>query len=357
MADNPLAEAQRESAGANTFGKYNFQFHWALCEIIKKHEQKKEYAVLIEYHEDVVIADTLNSDLAKFEFYQVKNQKAKFTPDSLTKRNKGKGELLKNSVLGKLLSSCNNKSYENRIERIGLVSSSGFSLDTDNNLKLDVIKVGDIAEDDINTLTENIYDELGIKVLPECLQFIVPEVQLLNQEDYVLSGFARLVDKLFPGAMCNAVSIYRAVIDEMGRIGRLEFDYKDWDRLIEKKSLTSSSVHEVITQHSTHPCVNDIKNDFDDLARDLSWSSIKKRPFKRDLSLLALKRAGFMSALDIEITKSFTESNKKIYGKSFESELAYVNALEEQALRDGLLDKVQGRDEMMMEIVYCLLKG
>ena len=53
MVDNPLSEAQRESAGASTFGKYNFQFHWALCEIIAKRKKQKEYALLIEHHEDV----------------------------------------------------------------------------------------------------------------------------------------------------------------------------------------------------------------------------------------------------------------------------------------------------------------
>ena len=63
MEDNPLAETQREIAGASTFGKYNFQFHWALCEIIQKHKYKKEYALLIEYHEDVVIADSLESSI------------------------------------------------------------------------------------------------------------------------------------------------------------------------------------------------------------------------------------------------------------------------------------------------------
>lgn len=92
MADNPLAEAQRESAGASTFGKYNFQFHWALCEIIEKHKQQREYALLIEHHEDVVIADGLDASSATFEFYQVKNQAATFTPASLTRRKKVRKE-------------------------------------------------------------------------------------------------------------------------------------------------------------------------------------------------------------------------------------------------------------------------
>ncbi|MFB9133612.1 dsDNA nuclease domain-containing protein [Vibrio olivae] len=156
MADNPLAETQRESAGASTFGKYNFQFHWALCEIIEKHKNKKEYALLIEHHEDVVIADSLDAEEAQFEFYQVKNQKAKYTPASLTNRQKGANDTLKNSVLGKLLSSCINTTYEDRITTIGLVSSSGFSLNLDKGLKLDVIKVGDIAASDLASLTQDI---------------------------------------------------------------------------------------------------------------------------------------------------------------------------------------------------------
>jgi hypothetical protein len=357
MADNPLAEAQRESAGASTFGKYNFQFHWALCEIIRKHEQQKEYAILIEHHEDVVITDALEADKARFEFYQVKNQAATFTADSLTKRKKGTKEALKGSVLGKLLSSCLNNQYEDRITTIGLVSSSGFSLGIDKGLKLDVIKIGDITEDDLATLTQNIHKELGIDVLPEHLQFIVPEIQLRNQEDYVLSKFARLADKLFPGALCNAVAIYRSVIDEMGRIGRLEFDYTDWARLIDKKSLTSTSVHQVVTQHSSHPCVDDIKSDFDDLANDLSWKSKRKRSFKRELSLLALRRAGFMSALDIDITNSFRSSHDKIDEDGFPDDIAYVDALVDQAIRGGLLDKVKDQDTLLMEVIYCLLKA
>lgn len=103
MANNPLAEAQRESAGASTFGKYNFQFHWALCEIIERHKNKKEYALLIEHHEDVVIADSLDADEAQFEFYQVKNQKTQYTRASLTKRKKEQMILLRTRFSGSYL--------------------------------------------------------------------------------------------------------------------------------------------------------------------------------------------------------------------------------------------------------------
>ncbi len=358
MANNPLAEVQRESAGASTFGKYNFQFHWALCEIIEKHKKNQEYALLIEYQEDVVIANSLEPNNAQFEFYQVKNQIAKYTSASLTKRDKGKNNKLKNSVLGKLLSSCVNTSYENRVVKIGLVSSSGFSLNIDKDLKLDVIKIGDLAKDDLASLTKDITDELGISVLPEHLQFIVPEIQLKNQEDYVLSRFAYLVDAIFPGALCNPVNIYRSIVDEMGRIGRIEYDYKDWIRLIDKKSLTSTDVNKVITQYTSHPCIDDLKSNFDDLATDLGWRSKKKRIFKGKITSLALRRAGFMSALDIDITESFKQSYLKVDEDKYDDDATYIEALCRQAVDDDLLQKINNNeDELLLEVIYCLLKA
>ncbi|HFO6205726.1 TPA: DUF4297 domain-containing protein, partial [Escherichia coli] len=153
MESNILGHAQRETSGATTFGKYDFQYHWALCRIIEKHKENSDYALLIEYHEDVVIADSLYGSSANFEFFQVKNTGNPFTSDALTKREKGaKGP--KNSILGKLLSSCIGTDYEDRITEIGLVSSSGFSFDQkDNRLKLDIITSGDLSVECLSGLT------------------------------------------------------------------------------------------------------------------------------------------------------------------------------------------------------------
>ncbi|GAD90719.1 hypothetical protein VHA01S_054_00130 [Vibrio halioticoli NBRC 102217] len=357
MTDNPLAEAQRESAGASTSGKYGFQVHWALCAIIDKHKQKKEYAVFVEHHEDVVIANSLEADAAQFEFYQVKNVGKPYTSGALTKRAKGANSTLKSSVLGKLLSSCIDTQYEDRITTIGLVSSSGFSLGIDKDLKLDVIKTGDIERAELGHLTQAIHKELNILLIPEHLHFIVPEIQLKNQEDYVVSRFAYLVNSLFPGAYSNPVDIYRAVIDEMGRLSRLEYDYKDWERLIENKSLTSTNVQEVITVHSSYSGIDDLKNEFNDLVGELNLGSRQQRTLKRDFAKLALSRAGFMSALDIEVTESFRTSYGKVDASQFSDDASHVNALVQQAQNDGLLTKIPDQDKLILEVIYCLLKA
>ena len=76
---NPLYTPQREKAGAQTFGKYMYQYHWALYRIFKEHEVGKEYAVFIELHEDIVLADSLEVAQVKFEFNQVKTTTGKYT--------------------------------------------------------------------------------------------------------------------------------------------------------------------------------------------------------------------------------------------------------------------------------------
>ena len=97
---NPLAVAQRETAGASTYGKYEYQYHWALGRILDEHSNSTDYIVFVELHEDVVYCSSINESKAQFEFNQVKNKSTtKYTNKSLTKRTRKDP----NSVLGKML--------------------------------------------------------------------------------------------------------------------------------------------------------------------------------------------------------------------------------------------------------------
>lgn len=354
MVENILGIKQRETSGSSTFGKYNFQYHWALCKILEKHKNKEEYALLIEYHEDVVIADHLDGSLAQFEFYQVKNQQARFTSNELTKRSKGK-DGLKNSVLGKLLSSCIKTPYTERITQIGLVASNGFSLETEQNLKLDIIKKGDLSQECLKSLTSDLNSELGITLLPENLHFIVPKIKIENQEEYVLAQFAELVDILFPGSHCNAVNIYRAVIDEIQRKGRITYDYSDWERLVEEKSLTSEKINSVLAINTSHPNIARIEMDFDNLAKELGLRVLETKKLRSRLSELVLRRSGFSSASDLSTITSVKASINKVDEYSFSTDSAFIEALIQQAKLDGLDKKIPDPNELRVEIFYSLL--
>ncbi len=357
MESNILGHAQRETSGATTFGKYNFQYHWALCRIIEKHKSNADYALLIEYHEDVVIADSLFGSSAKFEFFQVKNTGNSFTVDSLTKRVKG-AEGLKNSILGKLLSSCIGTEYETRITEIGLVSASGFSFDQkDNKLKLDIITSGDLSVDCLSGLTGKLKSELGIDIFPENLKFIIPKIKLENQEEFVIARFAELVNEIFPNSHCNAVNIYRAIIDEIHRKGQNTYDFTMWEKMVEDKSLTSHTVKDVIAVNTTSPKFEDFEKDFEYLAKsDMKWNTLTYRKMVKKIKQIYLRRVGYASAFDMNIMRIAQQALSNVPEEDYTETSDYIKAVVMKAKQLNIESQIPEDDDILCEIIYCFLK-
>ncbi|MBV8044624.1 DUF4297 domain-containing protein [Pluralibacter sp.] len=357
MERNVLGHAQREISGATTFGKYDFQYHWALCRIIEKHKSNSDYALLIEYHEDVVIADSLYGNSANFEFFQVKNTGKPFTSDALTKREQG-ADGAKSSILGKLLSSCIGTDYEARITEIGLVSSSGFSFEQiDKKLKLDIITSGDLSVDCLSGLTEKLKDEIGIALFPENLKFIVPKIKLENQEEFVIGRFAELVNEIFPNSHCNAVNIYRAIIDEIHRKGQNTYDFTVWEKMVEDKSLTSHKVKDVIAVNTTSPKFEDFEKDFEYLAKnDMKWNTLTYRKINKKIKQLFLRRIGHSSAFDMNVMRIVQQALSSVSEEDFTETRDYIELVIVKAQELNIEDQVPEYDDILCEVIYSFLK-
>jgi hypothetical protein len=205
MNDNPLAVGQREKSGSLTFGKYEYQYHWALCRVVEEHKISKDYAVFMEYHEDVVLADSLDKEISKFEFSQIKDiTSPKYTIANLTKRNKRK-----NSVLGKLILSIKDKPFYHKITTVNLVASCGFKIEQiDNDLELEVIRIGDLSPKSIEDMKKALESEIGTDFIPQNLRFVVPKIHIKGQQEFAIAKLAELVNELLPNSHCNAVNIY-----------------------------------------------------------------------------------------------------------------------------------------------------
>ncbi|EKO3929431.1 DUF4297 domain-containing protein [Vibrio fluvialis] len=355
MSKNVLYEPQRETSGGPTFSKYEYQYHWALCKIIEKHAKKQEYALLVELHEDVVISDSLDGEHAQFDFYQVKAYStSKVTTNSLTKRPKGTGGKLKSSILGKLLESTTYSPYEKRINDIGLVVASGFNFElVKPNMNLSVISKGDLSEDCISQLKQSLKEELGNDFIPENLKFIVPTLKEENQQKYVIGELAELIETTMPGATHRALDIYRAIIDDLHRKGVKVTDYKEWEDLVQYKSLTSENVASVIASNIEHPSVERIIDEMADCIKPLQYSAIKRKNLKRQFRKLCMSRLGGSSARDINITKKIQDiidqiddpEDDKVY---FETVFLKVK----QAL--PTLDDIS-EDEVIVQSLYAFL--
>lgn len=307
MNDNPLAVGQRETSGPRTFGKYEYQYHWALCRIIEEHSESKNYALFMEYHEDVVIADSIDCEKAKFEFNQVKDiSKPKYNINNLTKREKEK-----NSVLGKLLLSVNNKPYSGKISSVNLVASCGFKIDLlDNDLNLQIIRIDDLSTASIDQIKKALKEELGTDLIPESLQFVIPNFHNQGQQEFAIGKIAELVEKLFPESHCNARNIYRILIDELHRKGIVTYDYNKWDELLEKKALTPQKVHSTILTHTSLPKRDQLFEDLNHILNEIDANFIERKALRKAIERIYIERIGFPSTLSLRIKKVIKEKLK-----------------------------------------------
>lgn len=300
---NPLLATQREKAGSETFEKYSYQYHWALYRVLNNHIETDEYAVFVELHEDVVVSNSLNPLKAKFEFNQVKTTKGKLTTYQLVTK-----KINNKCVLGKLISSGFEKPFKDKITELNLVALNDFSLDLkEEGLKLDKITLDDLSSTQFKELEDAIKKELDISTLPSNIQFIVPELSEKNFQNDVIASIAKLVSNLFPNSYSSPVEIYRLLIDEVNRKGKVTYDFTKWDDLLSKKALTSITVTEVINAFTSIKDENKVEIEFYTICSELGLNSIKSKLLKRSFDRYRTKRISNSSTLQIDTTNFITQ--------------------------------------------------
>lgn len=298
---NPLFNSQREKAGAQTFDKYSYQYHWALYRIIREHDMTNEYAVFIELHEDVVISNSLDASIAKFEFNQVKTNKTPFNTFQLVVNKKGG-----NSVLGKLVKSGIAKPYANAIESLNLIATNKFSLELKKkDVDLNIIRKEDLSDNQLKELEDALKKELSITELPSNIKFIYSDLPGNNYQTFLIGAIAELINKLFHGSYSNPKDIYTLLIDELYRKGKVTYDFKLWDELLKNKALTSIQVTRVINEFTNLKDEAKIESEFNNICDELGLKSIETKKLKRSFSRYRRQRISNRSSLQIDTTDFF----------------------------------------------------
>ena len=318
-SDNPLYELQREKSGSQTFGKYGYQYHWALYRILKEHEKKREYAVFVELHEDVVLANSLDKDSATFEFNQVKTSKAIFTKENLIKLKK------ESSILGKLIDSTLNKKYTDKITDINLVATSGFNNDfLTGGRTIENIGIDDIPDKTLDSLCSSLTKELLIEYFPINIHFITPELPNIGFQDFIIGNISRVVSNLYPDSLTQAVNIYRPLMDELNRKGMVTNDFKNWDDLLKNKALTSITVENVINEFTKRKDNDEIFKKLDDILNELNLRSMQKSKYVKSFNKYYLNRIGSKTLTQLDIGRSI-ENNLEKCDEKIEKLIELVN--------------------------------
>jgi len=273
--ENPLASAQRETFGAGTFGKYEYQYHWALCRMLNEHEKAGEYVIFVELHEDVVVGDSLDPRIVNFEFSQVKDFES---INHLSLKKLIKSTETSDSILIKMMKSVSGKQYVDDVSVINLVATCGFNIPLrDDDLRYELITTGDISDSSLSKISEELLNNKIDSSLIEKIQFLVPDLANKGMQDAVIGRISSLVERILPGCQSNPVYIYRAVIDELHRKGMVQYDYAKWGDLVDKKGLTSTTVSEVISHHASDKNKEYLKEEFGKISVELSLNYQKKK--------------------------------------------------------------------------------
>ena len=126
LLEEMLKKPQRETAGADTNLRFDYQKNWAFCEMIKRHLNGDDYLVAFEYHDDVVFMEP-DENPQNVDFCQVKTKKSSsnIALGFYLTRHKAK-EGKKPSILGKMYENFDGIGVGHNVKTV-LVSNVPFS--------------------------------------------------------------------------------------------------------------------------------------------------------------------------------------------------------------------------------------
>lgn len=332
---NPLLSPQREKAGSQTFSKYSYQYHWALQKAIVEHKNQMEYAIFVEYHEDVIFSNSLDKNKAKFEFNQIKTDKGAFSVKKLTKTKNNK------SIIGKLLDSTNQKPYSGIITEINLIAVNGFNFKLkDPKLNYEKVNISDVDKCDIKKISDQIQKEITNCKLPSNLNFVIPRLKEENHQKVLIGEISELIASLFPRSNYDSTHIYKLLIDELFRKGQDQFDYKNWDSAIQMKSLTSQKIIKTLNEYTSHKDDAVIESQFLDIANELGYKVIEKKEISRAFNRYKNRAYGSRSPQQLRIAQDIKASIERNFHSSNNEiaqliDLVYIDISEDNRIKLG----------------------
>lgn len=213
LLEDMLKKPQRETAGADTNLRFDYQKNWAFCEMIKKHLEGADYLVAFEYHDDVVFMEP-NDDPQNVDFFQVKTKKSSssVTLGFYLARAKAK-EGRKPSILGKMYENFDGICTGHKVKTV-LVSNVPFSFCGSSS------RATDLKASDVEKIKEKLSDELPDfnEERLSNVYFLTTGVSLDAMQSFLMGEVSELFkQELGEGHGVNMHAWTRLVQDEINR--------------------------------------------------------------------------------------------------------------------------------------------
>lgn len=259
---------QRETSGSDTFQNYDYQYHWAIYTLLENSRENEDIAILIEFHEDVILVENISSD-NRFHFFQIKANDKHLTLNDITKRESGKKSILDKLTLG-------NEFLEllPNIKSIKLVSANGF------NFCSGEVNFHQLQGEDKKKIEEKLLLEIDKNSFLNRLYFAESKLPKVSFAQTVKGMLSDIIQGLYPDRQTNVNAIYLVLKDDLHDKGKTKL--LSVENILQEKGMSFATVKAVIERYT------DIKDDnlisAQELLDDSLYGGIEKQKIKKELS-------------------------------------------------------------------------
>jgi hypothetical protein len=219
LLDRIVATPRREKGGSIAANRTDYQQSWAFCLLLVLHEKPNDYAVLLDFHDDVVVLDS-SGEAKEMEFYQVKSKETgNWTITQLLKcpkKEKGQPGL---SICGKMYS--NKLEFPNVTKSVNFVTNTRFNVPLKVDEKeqaIDAFEVNDLTNEIASKIRQSIQNEHGLAALEDVpMHFRNDPLPHREHQDQVQGRLVNFLEKQKPNGKFMSAAAYRSIASTIAR--------------------------------------------------------------------------------------------------------------------------------------------
>ena len=303
--DALISNPPSEHGGARASNRFDFQKDWTFCLLLQLHVTGKDYLVVCDYHDDVLVLDGETAP-TRVDFFQVKTSTAKrWSITKLLHQEQGESGLLP-SVLGKL--------YRHRLKFGALVGSTNFVTNLPFSIKLPAPPTADsrteftfidLSDSDKEKIKNALQAELALAsglILNATMAFHVTDLSLKDHRTHTRGKLSDYLEKRDPSRTYPVQAIYRTIVDEIGRRTADETPCTAVIDLLRLKSISRKDLEYFITTCIIQSDRPDPRVVAESLESNLASEGVpftKRRAIRRSLERYSIQR---MDSSQTELT-------------------------------------------------------
>jgi len=312
-------------SGARGSNRYDFQKSWALCLLLRLHNEDEEYVLLLEHFDDVVVLDSPTAPTS-ISFFQIKTAKHHWTNARLVKQKAGaKGP--KRSILGRLIE--NGVKFGEYAERLVLVSNQPFSLelyDGAETSELTNVAFTNLSSAEKSRFRKKLKEQLegDFTASEEITHFEVTELSVLEHSTHARGKISEFAEKR--GLMEGHGALFKAITEELRRRTTFEGSRTSLSEILKSKGISRNEFEAMIlhaAQAARNPSLDQCITQL--TAEKVSWSEISSMQAnwrRHQISLLDANRPDLKRmAQDI---RAQIESYRQLHPKTGLHEMAFA---------------------------------